>query len=317
MTPKEVIIETSDVCNLKCKFCPTLTGEGHGFMDFETFKGLVDRIDFPCTVLPWFLGEPTMNKELGDMMRYMNEKGQRYYLTTNGTIWHNEAFDAMLGPDSTAYQIIFSLDGLFPETAEAARPGTKFSKVEDNILTFMYKKNALKSKIDIGIKLCHRGQDWEEIEHFIQTWLLHEEIDFVAVGKALTEINDVSMRQFYCRYLDNFMVIRMNGDLVPCCYHSGAINDRLLPLGNVFDSDKPLSGIYNSDSYERLREGHRTRDYPEPCDKCGFAYTGSGYRGEITFRDGGGKYFMHQDFYNTFYSKSPPKKSDEEYIRRV
>ena len=316
MTPKEVIIETADVCNLRCKFCPTLTGEGHGFMSYNTFQGLVDRIDFPCTVLPWFLGEAMLNPELPLMMEYMNFKKQRYYLTTNG-MQYNDVFRVMLGPDSSAYQIIFSLDGMFPETAIAARPGSNFGKIVDNILAVLYYKKTVGSNIDIGIKLCHRGQDWEEIENFIHSWLHYPEVDFVAVGRALTEVNETPMRQYYCKYIDNFMVIRLNGDLVPCCYHGGAINDRMIPLGNVFESKAPLSELYNSPAYLHLRNAHEKREYPAPCDTCGFAYTGSGFRGEITFRDGGKKYYMHQDFYNTFISKSPPKKPDSEYIRRV
>lgn len=315
LNPKELIIETSDVCNLRCKFCPTLTGTPSGFMDLEVFKSLVDRIDFPCTLLPWFLGEATLHPEIQEIFKYLNFKNQKYYLTTNGMQW-TPAFEEMLSPFSSAYQIIFSLDGLCEDTALKARPGTDFFEVLDNIHRFLRRKKEAHSSIDVGIKLCHRGQDWGEVEEFIQRWLQEEGINYVAVGRALTEINEESMRQYYCKYIDNFMIIRMNGDLVPCCYHGGAVNDHLLPLGNVLEDSLPLSHYFNSKEYIQLREAHETAKYPSPCDKCGFAYTGSGFRGEITFRSGGFRCHFHQDFYNSFFSLTPPSKPDSEYTRR-
>ena len=44
--PHEIIIEPTNVCNLKCPVCPTTYGmeRKNGFMEFNVFKSIIDDL---------------------------------------------------------------------------------------------------------------------------------------------------------------------------------------------------------------------------------------------------------------------------------
>ena len=88
LIPKQVDIEVTNRCNLQCKYCPNTCNKGFpvGDMDLDFFKSIVDRINFPTTVVAWLNGEPFMHPKYDEMVRYLNAKGQRFYVTTNLTI---------------------------------------------------------------------------------------------------------------------------------------------------------------------------------------------------------------------------------------
>ena len=58
-TPYVIYIDPSDTCNFRCKFCPSgnldlmkkTKGRGHGPMDFQVYKGIIDQLkEFPDPV---------------------------------------------------------------------------------------------------------------------------------------------------------------------------------------------------------------------------------------------------------------------------
>lgn len=307
--PRQVVLEVSAKCNLRCIGCPINTDKsGGGFMDLGFFKSVVDRINFPTTVVPWLNGEPLLHPQYGEMVDYLIEKKQRFYTTTNGHFWRDDFFQRVMAPDSTCYQILFSLDGLPLPTSrsiELARPGSDRKQVLSTIYRALKLKQVLNSKIDIAVKMCERGQDYEEFERFISYWL-GEGVSYVCIGKMLENENvKKGFRIFPCRYFDDMaMEIRWNGRVVPCSYHDKVINDGVLPMG-VLDRETSLLDFYNNEAYRTLRALHRSGDFPPPCDTCGFAYCGDGFKGEVFFKNenlGYRKIFYHEDYYNRFYS---------------
>ena len=81
-TPYVIYIDPSDTCNFRSKFCPSgnvelmkkTRGRGHGPMDFEVYKGIIDSLqDFPDPIRVIRLykeGEPLVNPRFADMVRY-------------------------------------------------------------------------------------------------------------------------------------------------------------------------------------------------------------------------------------------------------
>jgi MoaA/NifB/PqqE/SkfB family radical SAM enzyme len=307
--PRQVVIEVSSKCNLRCIGCPINTDEsGGGFMSFSFFKSIIDRIDFPTTVVPWLNGEPLLNPEYGKMIDYLISRKQRFYTTTNGHYWRADFFERVMQPDSTCYQIIFSLDGLPTDNSrsiELARPGSIRRKVLSTIYSALDLKKKMQSNIDIAVKICERGQDYEEFENYISYWL-YQGVDYVCVGKMLENENvSRGFRIYPCRYFNDMaMEIRWDGRVVPCSYHDKVMNFGALPMG-ILDEKVNLLDFYNNEAYSKLREQHADGDFPAPCDTCGFAYTGDGFLGEVTFKNkalGDRTIYWHQDYYNSFYS---------------
>jgi radical SAM protein with 4Fe4S-binding SPASM domain len=319
LIPKQIDIEVSGVCNLKCKYCPSLSPDAKtGYMDFDLFKSIIDRVNFHCTIVPWLNGEPLLHPRYTEIIEYIEEAQLPYYITTNGTIWDDSLFNLLI-KSILGYQIIFSLDGL-PDprsrSIELARPGTDREEVLKNIHRFIDLKLANNSKINIAIKICQRGQDYEEIENFIGYWLKTPGVDYVCVGKALINDSNDKMRIFPCQYSENnFMVIKWNGDLVPCAYNDSATNKRPIILGDV-RNDIGLLTLYNSEKYQKFRAQNRYPFFKPPCNTCGFAYTGTGLRGQIMFRDSNilsVPVYYQQDYYNEFFSLTKNWKPDSYY----
>ena len=289
-------------------------------MDFDFFTSVIDRIDFDCTVVPWLNGEPLMHPRYYEMIKYITDRDIPCYITTNGTIWNEDLFGHILQREGTScYQIIFSLDGLWDEKSrsiEKARPGTDREVVRENIQNFLNLKIYNHSPIDTCVKICRRGQDYEEIEDYVIYWLQQPGIDFVCVGGALVDDDVDDMRVYPCQYSDNnFMVIKSDQRVAFCAYNDEMTNNPDYAVG-VLDKTTPLLDFYNNEKYTKFREDQRNGIFHEPCKSCGFAYTGHGIVGVVHFRREGvdfGPVYYHQDYYNQFFSLKKKLKRNEYY----
>lgn len=311
LEPRQIDIEVTSKCNLQCKGCPTNLQSGAGeHMDFKLFKSIVDRVNWDCTLVPWLNGEPLLHPRYADMIQYIVKSGHRAYITTNGHYWNEKVFQTITDVNSI-YQIIFSLDGIpedWSRSIELARPGSDRVLVMKNLNKFAKLKAMKGNNIDLAVKICERGQDWEEIENYVGYFLAWPEIDFVIVGKMLDRETEPGSRIYPCRYSDNmFMVIRSDGEVVACSYHPEVHNENYFKFGNV-RNDIPLLEIYNNEKMRRFRENQRNGIFEGPCKTCGFAYTGDGFLGHIQFRNEKLKekyprgVYWHNDYYNQFFS---------------
>lgn len=98
--PFIINIDPSDTCNFQCKFCPTgdrklmkfTPGRGHGVMDFNLYKKIIDDIcefEKPIKVLRLYKdGEPLLNSRLAEMIKYAKERkcSERIDTTTNASL---------------------------------------------------------------------------------------------------------------------------------------------------------------------------------------------------------------------------------------
>jgi hypothetical protein len=290
-------------------------------MDEKLFYSIISRAvkeNIGATIVPWLNGEPLLHPSYYYFVRFLTQNKLRYYVTTNGMIHNEKIFEHIAGAESTCYQVIVSLDGLpHSKSIKKARPGTDSDRVLKSIewLTDIKKKSG--SDTDIAVKICRRGQDWEEIETYIQYWLRYG-IDYVVVGDALEEENTGGMRRYPCRYSDNeFMVIKSDGRVVRCAYNSLATNDPVFTMGDA-NIDVPLLSIYNNENFTKFRKDQENGVFHFPCSVCGFAYTGYGFKGKIKFRkytylppDTSVEY--HRDYYNQFFSLKKKEKLDIYY----
>jgi hypothetical protein len=299
-------------------------------MDLSLYHSIVDRVvrerketGWNPTIVPWLNGCPLLHPNYYEIIERLVKENLRAYITTNGMIWNEELFQ-LITRENSLYQIIFSLDGLpfgFSRSIEKARPGSNRNKILDTIDRFAKLKIEKGNNLDMAVKIVHRGQDYEEIEDFIYYWLNQPEIDYVCVGKMLDEDTVDDMRIYPCRYSDPmFMVIKQDGDIVPCSYNHSATNERWFQKNRNWPNvrnETPLLELYNSPPLREFREKQREGIFEGPCKRCGFAYTGNGVRGQIEFRDpskrNGKPIFYRADYYNQFFSYKNSSKPDSFY----
>lgn len=98
-TPFVLLIDPSNLCNFRCKFCPTgnqdlirKTGRYQGILNFNLFKKIINDLkEFsePIKVLRLYKeGEPLINPYFSDMIKYAKDSKKilRIDTTTNGAL---------------------------------------------------------------------------------------------------------------------------------------------------------------------------------------------------------------------------------------
>lgn len=135
-------IETTNVCNLRCSFCPQSTAQGvvRGYMKENLFRKILkDVVPFPENRrAPFYLhicGEPLLHPHIDTFVRMASEAGLRPVLTTNANLLE-ESLSARL-IEAGLKGIEFSFEGLDKATYETFRMRGKFEKVRDNIEIFL------------------------------------------------------------------------------------------------------------------------------------------------------------------------------------
>ena len=83
---KKVYLEISNLCNLRCRFCPG-TRRSPGRLDEEGFRTLIGKLR-PWTDYLYFhlMGEPLCHPELERFLNLAGEADFKVILTTNGTL---------------------------------------------------------------------------------------------------------------------------------------------------------------------------------------------------------------------------------------
>jgi len=248
--------------------------------------------------------EPLLHPDIARMMEYVIKKNQRGYITTNGMIWNQDLFE-LITEQNRIYQLIISLDGLPGNKSIAkCRPGSDPDRIILNIERFIELKERKGNNIELCLKICQRGQDWEEIENFIYYWL-KTGVDYICIGRMLNH-SGLEIRKYPCQYFDDkFMLIRCDKEIVPCMYNEQVAIENYFKIGKLNETES-LIAAYNRSKFQMLREDQKMEIFYGPCNFCNSAYTGDGFRGQYQFNDPTKKdigiLYSSQDYYNQTFS---------------
>ena len=133
--PEIVQIESTNICNAKCVFCPR--DEMHrkqGIMTFDLFRKVVDECaELGIThVRVHNYGEPFVDRQLVEKVRYAKQKGiQEVGMISNGSLITEDVARGMIEAGLDAINI--SVDASGKEVFESTRIGLKYDKVIANI----------------------------------------------------------------------------------------------------------------------------------------------------------------------------------------
>ena len=133
--PEIVQIESTNICNAKCVFCPR--DEMHrrqGVMSFDLFRKIVDECaELGIThVRVHNYGEPFMDRRLTEKVRYAKQKGiKEVGMISNGSLITEDVARGMIEAGLDAINI--SVDASGREVFESTRLGLNYDKVIANI----------------------------------------------------------------------------------------------------------------------------------------------------------------------------------------
>lgn len=135
--PRYVQIEPVGQCNLRCQMCPIpfrQDGPPYGppaFMQFDTFRRIIDELPGLEHLHLQGLGEPMMHPRFFDMVAYAARRGVRVTTNTNLTL--------VLNPRRAENTVTcglncihISVDGATPQTYERIRKRAKFDRLLRN-----------------------------------------------------------------------------------------------------------------------------------------------------------------------------------------
>ena len=266
-------IEPASVCNYRCVFCYqtdtafTRRQNGHmGMMSLELFKSLIDQAEGRCEAMTLASrGEPLICRNIEPMLAYCQGKFLGFKMNTNAWFLDEAKAHAIL--QSGMNTLVFSADAAAEPQYSQFRVGGKLDRVVANIQKFQeiraahYPNSKLITRVS-GVKF-REEQDLDEMERF---WgRLVDQVAFVNYNPWENVYSrPANSIVAPCSDLWRRMFVWFDGTVNPCDvdYRS------TLAVGNA--GEHPLSTIWQSEAYNRLREAHLSdrRCKISPCSQC-------------------------------------------------
>ncbi len=279
---RKIYIEISNVCNLRCAFCPDVV-RGKKFMEPAHFKEIataaVPLTDVVCFHL---MGEPLLHPQFESYLNVCAALRLRVELTTNGYLLDESRAEALMNPALS--QINFSLQSFesnFPERDNSLYLQRIFHFTERalrerpdlNITYRLWNDGAAGARVtnDRMIEKIRQGlgadfKPDEEIHrrksvHIKGRVYLHRDVRFEWPHPG----QPIRSTTGFCHGLSSHIGILADGTVVPCCLDKeGVVN-----LGNC--GSRRLSQIINSSRAQAIYKGFRKGILVEDlCKRCTF-----------------------------------------------
>ena len=135
--PRSIYIEPTSRCNEFCQQCPRtlLSREDDRDLSFDRFRQIVDQFPVLDRVVLHGLGEPLLNKELPQMIRYLKDRGTYVLFNSNGIALTPKRGQMLIDAGLDEYRL--SMDGSTPETYARVRGVDAFDKIWRNVRAFI------------------------------------------------------------------------------------------------------------------------------------------------------------------------------------
>ena len=290
--PSIIVLENTNVCNLRCVHCP----QGQGFPDhpdyhaeymkWEHYTKVIDEIaERKVTVLRLSPdGEALIHPQFLDQIAYAKAKGiSPMDLTTNGVLLDNPAIEnGKKNPNKTIMERLLeldldimdiSLDAASKEKYEAIRVKANFHRVWANIHRFLYLREKKKASTKLMLSIIDQPEAADEVEEFVKYWT--PLVDRVIVrgymenlgltpskpGTVVDKLQDVE--RWPCPQFWKRITVGADGSLRFC------VVDWMekTTLGHI--STHTIKELWDSPEYDRLRRTHLEGRYADAHHLCG------------------------------------------------
>ncbi len=289
--PMSISFEPTTSCNLRCPECPS------GLRSFTRPTGMLEKDFFRKTIddiykellylIFYFQGEPYLNPDFLEMVKYANDKGIYTATSTNAHYLTDEK--AKKTVESGLDRLIISIDGTTQDVYEQYRVGGTLDKVLEGTKNIVKWKKELKSKTPfIFFQFLVVKPNEHQIEAIKK---LGKEIGVDQVRFKTAQVYDyendphqlIPSNDKYSRYKKDSQnkmqiksgmvnhcwklwqgnVITWDGLIVPCCFDKDALHQ----LGNL--KTQSFKEIWNNDNYKQFRkELMQSRKNIDICANC-------------------------------------------------
>ena len=141
--PRELYIETTNRCNLKCRTCPQFWGmdEDPADLSLPQVRAILDCFPGNERVVLHGIGEPLMNRALSAIIAEVKGRGAYALFNTNGLLLRGRVARNIAMSDLDELRV--SIDAASPETYQVVRGADGFGRIVDNLRAFANTTRAL------------------------------------------------------------------------------------------------------------------------------------------------------------------------------
>jgi hypothetical protein len=263
--PDIVQIESTNLCNAKCVFCPR--DEMHrrqGVMDLDLFKKVVDEAAALgiTHVRVHNYGEPFLDRGLVEKVRYAKSRGiKEVGMISNGSLITEEIAQGMIEAGLDAINI--SVDAAGKEVFEATRVHLDYDTVIGNIRTLVRLRDASGRTHPKLILSFVRQNNSADEQAFIAEWRkVADKIHITDLHNWAGTLNSQSDVQYPCYRLWLTFTVLWDGRVSMCC----ADFDGRHVFGDL--RTQSIAEVWNSPLYRAARREHLESGGPGICRTC-------------------------------------------------
>lgn len=281
--PRIYQVETTILCNLKCKFCPRTfdrlgTSRYHPertnprSMDYELFVSILNRMPWVQSIELFHFGEPFMHD---DFFRFVELCSHRQIYTVAASNLTMPSFRDIERVFSAGLDfLVVDVDTLDPAEYRKIRPGNGiraqdaiyFNTLKRNLLfVLLHQRNQRPYTVVQAIMLAGKPpytpsefKDWLGGKHYQPDELRFKFLDSFRNNVVKKKVN----KNFVCREPFYGFTIHNNGNVVPCDRDWKGEN----VMGNLWH-EKPLE-IWNGEKYQAFRAAIKSEKKPGICRNC-------------------------------------------------
>jgi len=263
--PDIVQIESTNICNAKCVFCPR--DEMHrrqGIMTVELFRKIVDECaELGITHIRMHnYGEAFMDRKLVEKVRYAKQQGIREVgMISNGSLITEPIARGMIDAGLDAINI--SVDASGKEVFESTRIGLKYDKVIANIERLVrLRGESGKRRPKLILSFVRQNNSADE-QAFIEHWRpIADKIHITDLHNWAGTLNTESDVNYPCYRPWLTFTVLWDGRVSLCC----ADFDGKTILGDL--NTHSIAEVWNAEPYRNVRREHLESGGPDICRAC-------------------------------------------------
>ena len=272
---KKIYIEITNICNLKCEFCPE-TNRKKQFINIENFEKIIKKIHkYTNLVCLHVKGEPLLHSNLEEIIKILEKYNLKANITTNGTLIKEKL--EIIKNSKAVRQINFSIHSIMQnkklDKEYLKRIFESVEELKDIIVSYrLWNLQTIKEN-DINNEIIEELENYYNIQNLKEKLMYNE---FLKIREDIFINQDVEflwpniqnknlIEKGRCLALKEQIAILVDGTVVPCCLD----NNGDIPLGNILTED--LEDILGNTIATTIKKNFQNNIITcKLCRTCGF-----------------------------------------------